>query len=488
MESTKSADEVEKKLKLQLLAEESEDCVCSKASEKSFLGWRRYEEQKEHKKRCETSRAGNQALLRREKTLLAATGDFLFRHYESFDRYMAQYRENHSTSCMERELNLIPILGVDVPDPYFPKIANSSALMERIKIIEALSDFYKLPKDANDVKNICLTGKKADPAERRYLPQTPKKSNNSTLPALIINSANDVNDVPCLPTVREGEDEEDCSGRQQGPSMDERCPEITKNDFNNCNRFENNEKNFRKTCTNLERESKPKLKESFVLPAAKLVCNESTDKEREYLRTTLPRIPLWIEYEPNKERQRKEMVLETLRIGKKCKASKKGSSSNETQGECLNLRSNLDTREGIPPPSRGNLRLGTTVRPATNQKDVKRKTNVPQTPQGRFDLHSNSYLSGSSHQSRKSKLPVETTFIKILGNQKVAPPKPSNVNTERKRDTPRTKIRRQSSSKEYQGIPLRYLRKFGRHNFNHVLEARSYKPETRKLGSTIIPN
>lgn len=125
MDSSDSAEEVEKKLKLQLLAEESTDCVCCKGLEKNFLGWRPCKGQKEHKKRCETSRVGNQALLRREKTVLAATGDFLFRHYESPERYMAQYRENHSTSCMERELNLMPVLGIDVPDPYLPKIATS---------------------------------------------------------------------------------------------------------------------------------------------------------------------------------------------------------------------------------------------------------------------------------------------------------------------------------------------------------------------------
>lgn len=333
----------------------------------------------------------------------------------------------------------------------------------------------------SDLKNICLTGKKADPADRRCLPATPKKTHDTTLPALIINPAN-VNDVQCLPTLREGEDEQETC--QQEASMDE----LAKSDFVRCARFENS-----KTCkkdarkANLEKD-KPK-KESFVLPAAKLVCNEKVEKDREYLQAALPRIPLWTEYEPNKERRRKEMVLETLRIGKKCKPAKKGGSGNQTQGESLNLRSNLDTREEMPPSSRGNLRLGTTVRPSTNQKDVKTKTNLPQTPKNRYDLyHGSSYLSGSSQSLKKSKLPIETTFIKILGNQTMDSQKPPPIfKTERKRETPRANIRR-SSTKEYQGIPLRYLRKFGRHNFNHVLEARSYKPETRKLGSTVIPN
>jgi hypothetical protein len=119
MEATRdSADDVEKILKLRLLAEETSDCVCSRVWEKGLiLGWRPSVEQKEHKKRCEAGRGS--------KTVLAATGDFLFRHYESTDRYMAQYRENHSTSCMEREMSLKPVLGVDVPDPYLPKITSS---------------------------------------------------------------------------------------------------------------------------------------------------------------------------------------------------------------------------------------------------------------------------------------------------------------------------------------------------------------------------
>ena len=111
-----------------------------------------------------------------------------------------------------------------------------------------------------------MTGKKADPTDRRYLPPTPKKSKETTLPALIINSAsNAVNDVSFLPTLREGEDEEDGSRREQELTVDKKCPETSKNDFNNCVRFENTKKK-----KNLEKEHKPK-KESYVLPAAKLV-------------------------------------------------------------------------------------------------------------------------------------------------------------------------------------------------------------------------
>ena len=162
-------------------------------------------------------------------------------------------------------------------------------------------------------------------------------------------------------------------------------------------------------------------------------------KNAKYLRTALPRIPLWTEYEPNKERQRKEMVLETLRIGKNCKNSKNSSSGYEVQR--LNLRSTLDTRGGIPPPSRGNLRLGTTVRPSTNQKDVKRKTNVSQTPQNKYDLYSNGYLPRPSHSLKKSNLATETTFIKILGNQTVTPSKSLNKRAESKKDTLKRKTR-----------------------------------------------
>lgn len=119
----------EKNLKTHLLSAQPSPCVCCRLVVKGALeGWQpKEDEQKSTKKRVDTSRGGNQALLRREKTFItAARGDFLFRHYESLDRYIRQYRENHASTCMERDVrDYRPVLGVDVPDPYLPKIASS---------------------------------------------------------------------------------------------------------------------------------------------------------------------------------------------------------------------------------------------------------------------------------------------------------------------------------------------------------------------------
>lgn len=118
----------EKQIKTHLLNAEPSPCVCSRLAFKGALeGWQPKEEQKTSKKRVDTSRGGNQVLSRRERTIIAASrGDFLFRHYESLGRYIEQYRENHASTCMERDMrDARAVLGIDVPDPYLPKIASS---------------------------------------------------------------------------------------------------------------------------------------------------------------------------------------------------------------------------------------------------------------------------------------------------------------------------------------------------------------------------
>jgi hypothetical protein len=260
----------------------------------------------------------------------------------------------------------------------------------------------------------------------------------------MINSASNVSDSQCLPTVREHEHEECVAEVQQEPSMCGVYSERTKNDDIRCR----NKKDTRKTHVETDNKSK---KESFVLPAAKLVCNDM-EKQRECLKTAFPRIPLWTEYDPNNQRQHNERVLETLRIGSrktKSSAKKDGSSSNQRNDESFNLRTNLlDTREGMPPPSRGNLRLGTTVRPTTNHKDIKRKPTINQTQSNKFEVYNNCYPPETFHSVKKPKFPVETaTFIKILGHQ-TAPTKPSNPKPGRRKTTPRTKYC-QSSDKDW---------------------------------------
>ena len=118
-------------------------CVCaSSCSEESFCGWtQRKILKKEKRKRFERSRTEQQNLLSRknhEKKLERPSlcDGFVFRHYEDSRRYIEHYRENHSISRVDSDIELRPVLGVNVPDPYLPKISNS-----RFVYIELFIDY-----------------------------------------------------------------------------------------------------------------------------------------------------------------------------------------------------------------------------------------------------------------------------------------------------------------------------------------------------------
>ncbi|KAK3727831.1 hypothetical protein QZH41_008251 [Actinostola sp. cb2023] len=467
----------ETNLKQRLLNDDTLPCVCCRLWEKCTIeGWQPKEEQTSSKKRLDTTKGGYHGSLRRERTIITASrGDFLFRHYESLDRYIQQYRENHSSTCMERDMNADmprPVLGVDVPDPYLPKIASSSVLIERIMIIDALSNYYTTKRSLNsDVKDICLTGRKTKSTENKSVPLTPRTT-TSTLPQIETANSNVV-----LPTVKENDAECTATEEKKGGKQPTLCGIFSERlrryqDIRNIIRVTSNEKP-----RNMQNLAKSK-KESLILPAAKLVCKDADKSRHEIVGTTFPQIPLWTEYQPRQQKIQSERVLETLRIGKKVKTSKE-SLTEELIEENLNLRS-LETREGINSRG-GNLCLGTTVRALTNQKEQHRtiKTNP---------TYLNKYLSDNSNLPfKKTNLhPRETTFIRILGHHKAPPTKDSNMVTKQDLNEDKAKIH-QSVTKDY-GIPLSYLRRFGRPHFHHVLEARSYKPETRKLGTAVIPN
>lgn len=108
-----------------LLKCEDCSCVCSKSWEKDFMcGWapspgKRVSRSKPTKTLASFSNA------RKEGKFSLVECGFVFRHYEKSSRYIEQYRENHSTASLEKEAEWRPVLGVDVPDPYLPKIAGS---------------------------------------------------------------------------------------------------------------------------------------------------------------------------------------------------------------------------------------------------------------------------------------------------------------------------------------------------------------------------
>lgn len=106
-----------------LLKTEGSSCVCSKGWEKEFIcGWAPSFERKISRKPTKHASLSN---TRKDGKLPRAECGFVFRHYEKTSRYIEQYRENHSSAFLERREEWRPVLGVDVPDPYLPKVGSS---------------------------------------------------------------------------------------------------------------------------------------------------------------------------------------------------------------------------------------------------------------------------------------------------------------------------------------------------------------------------
>ena len=132
-------------------------CVCRKSWERDLLsGWTpSIEKPVSRAKPAKTLLSFSNARKPEGKVGTTEYG-FVFRHYEKTDRYIEQYRENHCSACLQEETEWIPVLGVDVPDPYLlPTISSSrwvvinSAIM--IIVVKCFVIFYKtwLPSTLN---------------------------------------------------------------------------------------------------------------------------------------------------------------------------------------------------------------------------------------------------------------------------------------------------------------------------------------------------
>lgn len=108
-----------------LLRYQDSFCVCSKAWEKDFIcGWAPSLEKRISRSKPVKTHASFGNARKERKVSLIECG-FVFRHYEKSSRYIEQYRENHSSVLFEKEAEWRPVLGVDILDPYLPKISNS---------------------------------------------------------------------------------------------------------------------------------------------------------------------------------------------------------------------------------------------------------------------------------------------------------------------------------------------------------------------------
>lgn len=134
--------------------------------------------------------------------------------------------------------------------------------------------------------------------------------------------------------------------------------------------------------------------------------------------------------------------------------------------------SDSDESFNRPLVSRGNLRLGSTV------QSPKLKSKPARVAVGKCEVFSSEPPS-TAERARKSyqggiKLPSETAFIQILGQQTGPPPKAANQN--RSKEINKRRPRTEEKTFVNQNMPLQYLTRFGRRSFHHVLEARSFKP------------
>ncbi|XP_032238463.2 uncharacterized protein LOC116618636 [Nematostella vectensis] len=496
VDSTDKSTE-ESKIKDILIDSDIISCVCSKVSGKNLItGWRPSAEKKGMKKRCEASRGDSRsyASLRRERTTLPPTDGFVFRHYERTESYIEQYRENHSSAAVVIEFEEKPTLGVDAPDPYLPKITTKSKHTERMRLFETLAEYYRIvTTESSGMKDICLTGKRSDPhSDRRTFPNIPHSSsddsspsNSSTKSLPKIDQHRNLTlqgglscEISNLATVREVEeshkDKHEREKRAKTEALTIASTRTSKvidkvTEIIGCkpaNKYDTGRRTVDNTKSRREKlrersESKEDDNQFCDSSKAKAECD------------TLPRVRLWTE----NKREKRENVLETLRIGGKRSDGK--DSSEEDSGE--NQKNNLTTPSFVvPPSSRGNLRLGTTV------KASPKSSSQVSVGMNRCEVYSTrSPLELLHNVTKKRKSTSGAAYIKILG-QATGPPSKPKTATEKKSCPSISRSNHDASPRDYR-MPTHYMRRFGG-QFHHVLEARSYKPEHRGMGATIMPN
>lgn len=111
----------------QLFDLESPSCICCRNGVKSDIcSWEHSSEKKSVQRKRGDPANRTQPLLRKvERKAVSLSDGFVFRHYKDTGRYIEQYRENHSSTCAETQVEVKPVLGIDLPDPYLPKIGTT---------------------------------------------------------------------------------------------------------------------------------------------------------------------------------------------------------------------------------------------------------------------------------------------------------------------------------------------------------------------------
>ena len=136
-------------------------CLCFGLGRRISLRLEAQRGKEKKKKRIELSRAERRNSLSRKNREKPSDppslcDGFVFRHYEDSHRYIEQYRENHSVSKVDSDVELRPVLGVNVPDPYLPKICNSRFVYLNYCLFDISVGFFLLQTLVFNIHEKCF--------------------------------------------------------------------------------------------------------------------------------------------------------------------------------------------------------------------------------------------------------------------------------------------------------------------------------------------
>ena len=317
--------------------------------------------------------------------------------------------------------------------------------------------FYFL---CSDLQNICLTGKRTDNADRKPAPSgSDNKLNSEVLPFIVTSSNGKQVSQKTVKRKLSATLEEEKSDHAAKTRQDvvRTAPELTKDTV--------------LPCVPSKSDAPHQMEEKPIANSAK---HPSADRRFYKERIRLPKFQ-WTEGYVNNHRTAREKNITTIKVERKEKPIVKTPASSESDENVL-----LSTRQLN---SRGNLHLGSTVL-VENAKSRPERVTV-----GKCEIFSSTNSSSvdripKSYQTAR-KLPSETAFIRILGQQ-TGPPPPRAAKKNASKDTNKERPNTKEKVLMNQNEPLRYVSRFGRRNFHHVLEARSFKPAEKKLRATAL--
>ena len=330
------------------------------------------------------------------------------------------------------------------------------SLMNNAKLILAV---FFTTASCSDLQKICLTGKRpADGGDQKRAPSNSTQRDNRGLPLIV------------APSYTNKFSTEKVTQKELIISLDDKKEKRIDDDKNRTAPVLSTASSF--PTVQPKQGSLHRIQEKPVSTSAR---GRSKDEDRLFHRERI-RLPKfqWTEHHvKNKKVVSQERGVEATN----------GEKRDVKQPEFI---STSDSDDSVPRQltSRGSLRLGSNVQ---CRKSVSKKT-PSHVSLSKCEVYSSTLPNAGERLQKYSQTGTrrsdETAFIQIFGQQTGPPPKVANK--ARTKVTEKDSSSRKAKSVSNQNLPLHCLTKFGRSNFHHVLEARSFKPGERKLGATAV--